>query len=65
MNILPCIVVIVLSLPLFYTSHRTWGEMGVSMARILFFVGVLWLVYALTTHPQGIAMGMSFRGVFQ
>jgi hypothetical protein len=68
MNILPCIVVIVLSLPLYcvsYASQRTWGEMGSSMARTLFFVGVFWLLYVLATHPHGMSMGSSFRGVLQ
>jgi hypothetical protein len=65
MNILPCIVAIVISLVAFFASRKTWEDMILDVARMLFFAGVFWLLYVLTTHPHGMAMGMSFRGVIQ
>jgi hypothetical protein len=66
MNILPCFVVIALGVVFYILSRIKKGHVVYyDLARTFFIVGLFWLLYVLTTHPHGMAMGMSFRGVIQ
>jgi hypothetical protein len=68
MNITPCFVAIALGV-VFYILSRKPSRVGMDLyrdtGRALLVSGILWLLYALVTHPHGMSMGSSFRGVFQ